>query len=226
MIVSDTFVFIHLHKSGGTFINQMMLKCLPGAERLGYHLPYRELPTAYRHLPVIGTVRNPWDYYVSWYFFQASQARPNALFQICSEHGTLDFSETVTHLARLHQDERRIDRLRSALPETFVGYGLNLTKSCLDTLPGSGLGFYSFLYQRMYAGAERLHIVPIETLREGLRSEFAHLGIDLPPLARYFIDLAPPMNTSIHGDYRTYFSRRLWETVEEAEAMVIGSHYN
>lgn len=224
MIVCDRFVFIHLHKSGGTFVNQLMLKCLPGAVRIGYHLPYRELPPEHRNLPVVGTVRNPWDYYVSWYFFQRGQTHPNALFSVCSENGSLGFSETAQNLLMLHDDVGRLSRLTKLLPDRYLPAGLNVTKSCLRELAGSGLGFYSFLYRRMYAGAQSLHIVEMSSLREALSTVFDRLHIDLPPLAQMFLEQAPRMNTSTHHDYRGYYSTRLWTLVEELEADVIARH--
>lgn len=224
MIACENFVFVHLHKSGGTFVNQLMLHCFPRAVRIGYHLPYRELPSAYRHLPVLGTVRDPWDYYVSWYFFQRGQARPNALFNVCSENGSLDFTGTVGNLLNLHDDPARVRRLRELLPDRYLPAGLNVTKACLDDLPGSGLGFYSFLYRRMYAGAHSPHLVPMSALRDGLRATFDRLGIALPPLAELFLAQAPRMNISEHDDYRSYYTPALWKFVEENEAYVLARH--
>jgi len=37
MIATDRFVFLHLHKSGGTFVNECLLRHVPGARQLGYH---------------------------------------------------------------------------------------------------------------------------------------------------------------------------------------------
>ena len=153
MIVTDRLVFLHLHKSGGTFVNALLMRCAPSAMRLGYHLPYRELPEIYRNLPVVGTVRNPWAYYVSWYHFQRSQQNPNILFEICSNGGELGFKETITNLARLSGDEARLGQLEKGVPDHFVNHGLNLTKRCVGELRERGLGFYSFLYARLYDGA-------------------------------------------------------------------------
>ena len=77
MIATDNLVFVHLHKSGGTFVNELLLRFGQAPRRIGYHLPYREAPDAIRHLPVVGTVRDPWGYYVSWYHFQRAMGRPN-----------------------------------------------------------------------------------------------------------------------------------------------------
>lgn len=58
MIISDSLVCLHLHKFGGTFLNALLMTCLRSARRVGYHLLYSEVPTAFRRLPVLGTVRN------------------------------------------------------------------------------------------------------------------------------------------------------------------------
>ena len=108
MIVTDRLLFLHLHKSGGTFVNALLKRCVPSAEQVGYHLPYREVPAAFRDRPVVGTVRNPWAYYVSWYHFQLGVPKRNLLFQLCSNEGQLGFKETVANLVNLSGDEPRL----------------------------------------------------------------------------------------------------------------------
>lgn len=224
MIICPEFIFLHLHKSGGTFANQLLLKCVPGAHRAGYHLPYAELPAAFRHLPVAGTVRNPWDYYVSWYFFQRQQERPNALFLVCSDKGALDFDGTIRNLVTLHENESRIKALEAAFPREFMQHGLNLTSRCIAHIRGSGLGFYSFLYRRLYAGAASPRIIPTECLRDGLRALLADLATQAGPLATLFLDQAPPLNTSRHGPFRDYYSPSLRDLVGQHEQTVIQAH--
>ena len=224
MIVCDRFVFVHLHKSGGTFVNQLLLQCLPSARQIGYHLPYRELPAEYRSLPVLGTVRNPWAYYLSWYSFQEAQARPNPLFALCSEDRTLGFAETVRNLLQLSSDPARLERLREALPDGYKAAGLNLTKRCLDDLVGREIGFYSFLYQRMYRGAEALTIVPAEDLRGALRGALAALGALPNPRVDLFLDHAPPLNVSRHGPYRDYYDEALRDLVARLDGPLIAEH--
>ena len=69
MIVTDRFVFIHLHKTGGQSINDAIASCIPGSRMVGYHFPCADIPAEASDLPVVGIVRNPWDWYVSWYAF-------------------------------------------------------------------------------------------------------------------------------------------------------------
>ncbi|MBA3526666.1 MAG: hypothetical protein H0T82_07080, partial [Sphingomonas sp.] len=61
MIATRHLVFLHLHKSGGTFVNQWLLRFFEGAQQIGYHLPRRLIPPELAGLPVIGLVRNPWS---------------------------------------------------------------------------------------------------------------------------------------------------------------------
>ena len=68
MIVTENFVYVHVSRSGGTFLNKLILEQFPEARKIQYHGQLRDLPDEYAELPVIGFVRNPWDWYVSMYF--------------------------------------------------------------------------------------------------------------------------------------------------------------
>lgn len=224
MLVCDDFLFLHLHKSAGTFVNQMMLRCIPSARQIGYHLPYRETPAQFRHLPVLGTVRNPWSYYVSWYHFQLQQKKPGALYLICGQDGRGDFFSTIDNLVHLHERDELVERLAAAFPDHFVLHGLNLTKSCIRRISGSGSGFYSFLYERLYAGVAAPFIVRQENLRPELASFIEqHCGNKFP-LIDVFLSNAPPLNTTRHEHYRSYFDSRLKLLVEKADERLISRH--
>jgi hypothetical protein len=221
MIVTDRLVFLHLHKSGGTFVNALLMRCVPYARHIGYHLPYREVPAEYRDRPVVGTVRNPWAYYVSWYHFQASQPRPNILFQVCSNEGELGFKETIVNLAGLSADDRRLALFEKGLPDSFTNHGLNLTKACVGELRERRLGFYSFLYERLYAGAHEPTILRMEHLREELRTALSSLGHLPNDCVDRFLDEAPPLNVSRHEAPSQYFDHDLAALVAERDRTVI-----
>ncbi len=61
MYVADRLVFVELHKTGGTHIGTWLSRLAPG-EQVGKH---NRVPPALRDRFVIGSVRNPWDWYVS-----------------------------------------------------------------------------------------------------------------------------------------------------------------
>ena len=222
MIATSRFVHIHLHKSGGTFVNECLLRFLPDARELGYHLPRSLLPPPLQHLPVLGFVRNPWSYYVSWYAFQRERPQPNALFRSVSDDGRLDFNATITNLVRLGEADGRLDALLPTLPPHYTGHGLNLPAFVLAGLRGRAIGFYSFLQDYMYAGdPARLHIGRMETLRRDLLAFLERQAAPLSPALRAFVADAAPRNTSTHAPYQSYYDARTRDLVGERDRAAI-----
>lgn len=106
MLITPNFVYIHQPKTGGTFVNATLVKIhkarrdrtetigmdparpkqLPRVEpgRLlklmlttrDQHGRYRDIPEQYRDRPVVATIRNPYDRYVSQYEFAWWRSHP------------------------------------------------------------------------------------------------------------------------------------------------------
>lgn len=224
MIATDRFVYIHLHKSGGSFVNECLLRFFPQARRLGYHLPRSLIPPPLQALPVLGFVRNPWSYYVSWYAFQSRKEQPNALFLCMSENRSLDFNGTVRNLLDLGANGGKLDELLQQLPERHGTRGLNLPAFALAPIRGSGNGFYSYLYNYMLgAGRSRLVVGRSETLRRDFLDFLDGFGNEVVPALRDFVLSQAPQNTSSHAPYRTYYDDRLAALVAERDRDVIGA---
>ncbi len=225
MIVTDRLVFLHLHKSGGSFVNEGLRRHLPGAREIGYHLPCRLIPEEYRQLPVVGLVRNPWSYYVSWFSFQQQKPQPNALFRFLSDEGRLGFSGTLHNMLDLGRDDALLSRLVALLPPAYGLRGLNLPGFALAPIRGSGLGFYSWLYQYLYAGGPRaVQIGRMEDLPQDLLRLFDATGQRASPALRHYLLSAPPINRSHHAPYGSYYDPALRERVASQDALVIRQH--
>lgn len=227
MIVTPRFVFLHLHKSGGSFVNEMLMTCVPGATQVGYHLPRTLVPASHRHLPVLGLVRNPWSYYVSWYAFQSARPQPNALYRICSDHGRLDFASTIRRLLSLGADDALLDELLAALPDRYVNHGLNLPAFALAPIRGTGLGFYSYLYGYLYGAAheaEGPRVGRMEALREELPRLLDAVGQPIDERMRQFIENAPRRNESRHADAVQVYDPSLRDLVSERDSALIGRY--
>ena len=65
MFVSDDLVFIELHKTGGSHIGRCLKSILTGSQQGKHNL----IPTNLHDRYVIGSIRNPWDWYVSLWAF-------------------------------------------------------------------------------------------------------------------------------------------------------------
>lgn len=225
MIVTDRFVFLHLHKSGGSFVNEYLLRFVPRARSIGYHLPRLLIPAENLDLPVLGFVRNPWSYYVSWYNFQAQRPAPNALFQILSDGGTLDFKATIRNMLELGSGSTRLDAILAALPTTYGSRGLNLPRYALLPIRNSGLGFYSYLYQYLYGEFNsKLTVERAENLRPKLLEYLLRVGHRVTPAGNDFVMDGAARNTSAHGPYVEYYSDELRDLVAEKDKLVIDRH--
>jgi hypothetical protein len=225
MIATPRFVFLHLHKSGGTFVNEWLLRFIPGAREVGYHLPRRLIPAELRHLPVLGLVRNPWSYYLSWYTFQSSRAKPNALFQILSDDGRNGFETTIRNMVELGSGSPHLDVAVRALPSDYGAGGLNLPGPQLAQIRDSGRGFYSFLYDYFYAGGGPVRIARMERMREELPPLLSATGEAISDTAKSHLTTAPARNASLHGPYAEYYGSALRDLVGERDASVIKRHH-
>ncbi|MEP7244710.1 MAG: hypothetical protein ABI885_13660 [Gammaproteobacteria bacterium] len=221
MIATDRFVFLHLHKSGGTFVNECLLRFVPEARQIGYHLPRKLIPPALAQLPVLGLVRNPWSYYVSWHSFQARQTQPNALYRVLSDGGQLDFAGTIRNMLDLGATGARLDELVAALPSAYTNRGLNIPAGVIEAIRGSGLGFYSYLYRYMYDGPGILHMARMERMREELPPMLTAAGHMMSGPMRSYLLEARARNTSEHGSYVDYYDDALKSLVAERDADLI-----
>ncbi|MEZ5498028.1 MAG: hypothetical protein R3E77_01225 [Steroidobacteraceae bacterium] len=226
MIATPKFVFLHLHKSGGTFVNEALLHFIPEAVQLGYHLPRAMIPDYVAHLPVLALVRNPYSYYVSWYFYQSGREHKNALFQVLSDDGRLGFRDTIRNMLDLGSGSLRLDLLLARLPHGYDNRGLNLPAAALAPIRNSGLGFYSYLYRYMYQSPQPtpLHVGRMESLRSDLLAMLEHVAQPVSASMRSYIEAEAPRNTSDHRHHASYYDAELAELVAERDALVIDQH--
>lgn len=150
MIVTDKFVFLHLPRSGGTFVYEVIRKFFPLAHEIGYHLPRGLLPREYSDLPVLGTVRNPWEFYASWYHHQYSNIRysplKNVLFCCLSENRALDFVQTIQNALSLGVSDDKLDLLIQALPENFYYQQRNIPNLTKERHAENSRYWYGIIY--------------------------------------------------------------------------------
>jgi hypothetical protein len=183
------------------------------------------IPQQFASQPLLGLVRNPWSYYVSWYSFQRARPRPNALFLTLSEAGALDFRQTVRNMLNLDRDEGLLERVLAALPASYTNQGLNLPGFALAPIRGSGLGFYSFLYRYLYGPeVSAVKLARMEHLRVEVPQLLESVGEPMTAALRDYIDAAPALNTSEHEPHRQLYDAELAQLVAERDALVIERH--
>ena len=231
MIVTEHFVYIHTSRHAGSFINNLLLEYLPSAKMLRYHGQLRDLPAALRFLPVIGLVRNPWDWYVSMYFNY--QAKRQYIFDIVTRGCEMPFTESVERFLTLGDDTAESIATRRALtdaaPSTLAPdieprrRRPGLVKQQFGEYP-PGKGYYSWLLEQMHTvnGTLTGHFVHFERMREDLPGLLEETGCPVPNAMLRQIKTAPPVNSSFRKpDYREYYSPALRDLVAEKDKSLI-----
>jgi tetratricopeptide (TPR) repeat protein len=228
MIITERFVFIHMHKTGGQTLNDAITDCIKDHRVVGYHFPRRMVPQEFSSLPVVGLVRNPWSWYVSWYFFNRRPNTRNSLFNVVSEGGHADFATAVRNLVNLGSDEessrQQRDALISILPDTLDGNrGVGLTKQDIRDLGESSVGYYSWLFDRMLGiepDANAL-IGRFENLRHDFLQIMRQLSVAETDALAWSMDYGKRKNTSRHSHYSHYYDHKLQQLVASKERSLI-----
>jgi len=215
MIVTDRFVFVHLPRTGGTFVSEVIRKFFPSAHEIGHHLPWELLPREYSHLPVLGTVRNPWEFYVSLYHYVWPRDAASILVSWMSENGRLGFIGSIRNLLNLTVNDERLDVLIEMLPE-HVDYSRthipNVNKDEMRRVRGAGVGYYTFRFNQMFGNADNVFLCRLETLRQDLVAFFERIGAATDELRDYVLRV-DKKNISEHLHYSSYYTPELAELV-------------
>jgi len=230
MLATPEFLFIHLHKTGGQFVNRLLLQHYPQARAVGYHLPRSEAPAELKRLPAFAFMRNPWDWYVSWYTFNATTPQRNPIFRAVSEQGSADFHDTIhnlLHLGHPLQSAMR-EEIALALPADREGnQGSGITRQVMRGFTDPDAGYLSWLTRYMcFSGGSPagLRMGHMERLRDDLPRLIESCGGSVSTELAGAIATAPVVNASPRRDYRGYYDQELRELVAERDWAIVESY--
>lgn len=204
MLVTRHFAFLHVPKTGGSFVRRALTEGLPPEWFLDVpgpdpHLGWEQLPTAASRLPVLSFVRNPWDWYVSWYHYMVQKppgAARGLLFHGVFEGGASSFEETVRRACTerfQHGDERILQTARDLGADFYTARVLTMLGPGLDD--------------------ERLTVGRFERLVEDLQGFLSRHRVPVPQGFDAQVRARAPVRASQHGSYRGYYDSELRELV-------------
>jgi hypothetical protein len=201
----------------------MIMKFFPSAREIGYHLPISLLPKEYSHLPVLGAVRNPWEFYVSWYYHIWPRDIGKPLFSWLTDNCKEQFEGAIRNALNLGADNNRLDSLIEKLPDT-VDYRTrnipNITKDSIRKVRGTGVGYCTFRFTQLFGNADEVFFCRLETLRQDLVSFFEGIGAATDELRDYVLR-SDKKNIAEHRHYSTYYTPELAELVSIRDRQVI-----
>jgi hypothetical protein len=223
MIVTDKFVFVHFPRTGGTFITDVIMRFFPSSQEIGYHLPRCLLPKEYSHLPVLGVVRNPWEFYVSWYYHIWPRDIGKPLFSWLTDNGKEQFEGAIRNALNLGIDNKRLDALIEKLPDT-VDYRTrnipNITKDSISKARGTGVGYYTFRFNQLFGNANEVFFCRQERLRTDLIYFLEQVCAVNNEIRTYILE-SEKRNTAEHRHYSSYYRPELAELVSIRDRSVI-----
>jgi len=235
MIVTPNLVFVHVPRTGGTFVRKTLeghLAVDPNAPSLATHAPYRDLDRRFRDRPGFYVVRNPWDWYVSWYHYLLARGPVLANTPVPTS------KKEVPPSKKLLEKRARLRAKQATWTEVFgsgrASFREVVTGACSGTislveaedLHESGLDLYSyFVWDLTERDAEpgNLEVVRYESLRSSLQGFLERRGFREKCL-HDAIAHDPPLNASDHRSYRSYYDAELRDLVQHRAGALIERH--
>lgn len=205
MIVTDHFVYIHTSRTAGTFLNKLIMEHVAGARLIQYHGHLKNLPAKYAHLPVIGFVRNPWDWYIS--MFHDYRRKQQYVYKIVSDGCGTQAEDVIERFLNLGDGSVLS---KSLLSQLVVAAPTEINLRTPPRLRNPGLlsshfanytkdmGYYSWLLKTMYetTDSRELNIGRFENLREETLRLFELTGTPITNAVRSYLREEKPANSS------------------------------
>jgi len=191
MFLTRHFVFVHVPKTGGNFVREILERHAPAdwnLEKLEDHATYQEIPESHRDLPRLAIARNPFSWHVSWFHFQ--QGVRNDLFLRISDNGKFGFADSMR---RAYTGDGPLAKQSGALTQT--------------------------LFEMLGQGLEGAKLGRMEDLRSDL-IKMIGACTEVPQDMARAIQNMPPQNTSKHRHYSSYYDPELRDLIRQKDAPV------
>ena len=229
MLITKHFVFIHFQKTGGCSSGGCAVSICPrtGSWRAAAHARGpRPDPGRYAHLPAIAFIRNPWDWYVSWYHWEtqylgsgsARSRRATAPVGDAAGPRRHDLRRAVTDACTRREGERPwevamrawdVDLLTAAYAIKTGRYPGDLATELADRVPADG---------------RAVEVGRFEHLRDDFLSFLERHDVPAPAEFVEAVRASPPRHGSRRGAYDGYYDDELRELVAHSARHVIAEH--
>jgi len=194
MVVHEKFVFLHLQKSAGCFTREFLAKAFPGAQDRTdrRHWPLEERPAGKF---VFGNIRNPWEWYVSWYSYRSDPFRGFIDRHADFRSLMLDLHSGENH-GRLHDLD-------------------------FDAIRREEIGLCTYYYKRLFRHVVPDFFCRVECLEQDLIAGLERSGLPLDDRQTNLLLGMQRVNTSEHGNSTSYYDEELIELVRKRDRLII-----
>ena len=213
MLITSDFLFLHVPRTGGRFLRTLCYEHLPPERMirnaLNPHTEYEVVAHDFADLPMIAFVRNPWDWYVSWYHHVMQtipEEQQGPQWETAFGRGQNSFKEAVT------------------IACTGEGFGKVQT---LQTMRERNIDHFSAMFwRRAGIGVEagRVEIGRYENLGGDFMAFLQRHGVRVPTEMAKALEEAPRVGATEREQYRSYYDDELRDLVGEKARSLIADH--
>lgn len=236
MIVTNNAVFLHVPKTGGTWVKEVL-----SSHQLDFKEHSLDIPATHDNKPVFVFVRNPWAWHVSFYNYMKSvpyenmrspKTSPQLITLIWKHifHSDASFEEFIYKFASSPDDEFKkkinsLKRLRAIYLEAEHIDTTHLDMGGLSPFKQyASTGIYQSLIDEYTALATQ--VGKTESIRADLKSMLASVD-ELTSDIEKKIDILAPANAGDPADYRKYYTAETQQLVaKSAESMIKRFNYD
>lgn len=229
MLVSKSLVFIHLTKCGGTFVRSALAMVDGPIQHEGrYHGTWSELPTQYQTMPVITAVRNPYDWWVSWYHFMQTRGWFNPIARAAVVAGKSAFPDMLEFIIESHQAgspaAATVDRMLQDYAKAMGTEQNDFDEKMTGHMRSHQCGILSWRYAFQLEGVsdDQLSVIRQESLLDDLQKVLAKVDCELQPDQRQQLINLPRANTTQRkANYREYYNESSQQSVASLDKMIL-----
>jgi hypothetical protein len=213
VLITPYFIFVHIRKTGGKFLKQVCRDHLPPEwfipHRWDDHVGIQQIPAEYSEVPVFAAIRNPWDWYVSWYHFTRQRERWDVDYEEPSEwrwafdSGRASFKQAVSALCG--QPIPLGDRSE---PAAEPGWVAKARRHDWDLY-----SHWCHIVLRNGPDTGRVEVGRYERLTSDFLIFLRRHRVPITDAFASALETTPRVNASEHGPYREYYDAELRELV-------------
>ena len=253
MVITDKFVFVHQPKTGGTFVRQMidmiaaaeladfplgrlrragLLPCRFGyRETADYHDTCRDIPAEHRYKKIVSAVRDPFDFYVSFYHYGWWAAHPEDSYRDIEEvrrafpnFPDLSFEQFLDLANGFFVD---FDMIGDPERPHRMGYYSTQFLQYFFIVPADAYRRIDSAY--LADRAWRAEMFPVEFLHTSTLNRDLHRFLSREGYPRRYIDgvlRKPPVRPQEHhtprpsASFKNYYTRETYDLIREKERIL------
>ena len=220
MLITKYFVFLHVPKTGGLFVKEICGRFLPPdwfvPNTLHDHNGLQAIPPEYGHLPILSFVRNPWDWYVSWFHYATQDLpRPSWLWSAFLDGGRSSFENAVVAACTGCRNGTPLAPPRPPGPQWW---------RAMQELDADYYTAMHWLITGQGVDKGRVQVGRFESLRRDLANFFLRNDIPVGEDLLKRIEHLPPSNESQRGPYKDYYDDDLRQVVAARARLLISSY--